>query len=135
MFGCDKMKGSGRWFKRADIYLLAAIFMCVIMAFAFHFLLGRNDGAECVVIEQDGEVLYRIPFTKLRQITVEWQDEYNVIRIEEDGFSVIEADCPDLLCVQQGKVTEAGTSVICLPHRLVVYIDGDSENTVDALTD
>ena len=36
-----------------------------------------------------------------------------------------EADCPDRLCVRQGAVSRVGESIICLPHELVVTVEGE----------
>ena len=44
------------------------------------------------------------------------------------------ADCPDQVCVRQGAVRYNGESIVCLPHRLIVSIEGGVENGVDGST-
>ena len=46
----------------------------------------------------------------------------NVILVEKGQISMIDADCPDKLCVKQGTVSESGESVVCLPNRVVVAV-------------
>lgn len=50
---------------------------------------------------------------------------YNKLHIEHDGISVTEADCRDHICMDQGKVSQAGVPIVCLPHRLTIEIEGD----------
>ena len=49
----------------------------------------------------------------------------NVIRVEPGRIVVVSADCPDKVCVHQGRVTTAGIPIVCMPHRLVIQIEGD----------
>ena len=48
----------------------------------------------------------------------------NTVHVEPDGVSVTYADCPDLLCVQQGKITTSAIPIVCVPHHLTVQIEG-----------
>ena len=48
----------------------------------------------------------------------------NTVLVESDGVSVTQADCPDLLCVQQGKITTSAIPIACVPHHLTVQIEG-----------
>ena len=45
-----------------------------------------------------------------------------------------EAGCPDKVCVSQGEISRTGESIICLPNRIVVTIEGNnkSEDDIDA---
>lgn len=55
---------------------------------------------------------------------------YNLISVT-DGMVVVEAaDCEDQICVRHKPVSSKGESIICLPHRLVVVVDGD-DNSID----
>ena len=44
-----------------------------------------------------------------------------------------QADCPDKLCVKQGKISKNGQSIICLPHKLTILVQADSEQEYDAV--
>ena len=54
----------------------------------------------------------------------------NTLVINGGKASIVSADCPDKLCVHQQEISKAGESIICLPHKLVVRIEGTGE--VDA---
>ena len=57
----------------------------------------------------------------------------NRLIIENGRAWIAEADCPDGLCVKQGMISQKGQSVICLPHKLVVVIEGGETAKIDAV--
>ena len=63
-------------------------------------------------------------------------DEYNVLQVDYNGINVIEASCPDLICVHTRNAHNTGDTICCLPHKLVINIVGDNiqEDDVDAVT-
>jgi len=69
------------------------------------------------------------PFT----LTVEGGGGFNIIAVERGRIRVSDADCPDGSCVRQGWVSGGVTPIVCLPHRLVIALEGGSANGVDAI--
>ena len=52
----------------------------------------------------------------------------------EDGWAWLrEANCPDKLCVRQGRVRYSGQVITCLPNRLTVTVEGGATNGVDVV--
>jgi len=54
------------------------------------------------------------------------------ITIEDGKVWVSSAPCPNKLCMRQGKIAKPGESIICLPNRLVITIQGAKQP--DAVT-
>ena len=50
----------------------------------------------------------------------------NVITVENGAVYMKEANCRDGLCIHQGKMKNAAKTIVCLPHKLVVRLEGDS---------
>ena len=48
-----------------------------------------------------------------------------VVRIENGEAWVSTSDCESGLCKRSGKISESGQSIVCLPNRLTVKIEGD----------
>lgn len=47
---------------------------------------------------------------------------------------MIEADCPDKLCVHQGYISRVGEVLVCIPNKVVVEIKSDdSEKELDGI--
>jgi hypothetical protein len=57
----------------------------------------------------------------------------NVLMLEHGRIRVSEADCPDGFCVRQGWLSSGAVPIVCLPHRLVIRLEGGSPPEVDAV--
>ncbi len=55
----------------------------------------------------------------------------NLLVIENGEARLTEANCPDLLCVKQGRIRYTGQTITCLPNRLTVTIEGGQSDGVD----
>lgn len=98
----------------------------VIGGVLLYLSLGRGEGTVAVV-SVDGEVLERIDLSKVREaydIPVTTPYGNNTVHVEPGAISVTEADCPDHVCIYQGRLTGSGIPIICMPHRLVIEIEG-----------
>jgi hypothetical protein len=113
--------------------ITAIVIACIIVissigVFAYlNIIKGSHHIAE---IKQDGKIIRTIDLDKVDkpvEIKIANKDGYNVIRIETGRIRIIDADCPDKLCVKAGWITESGQSVICLPHKLIIKIQGGSK--------
>ena len=98
----------------------------ILIGSLLYFVLG-NTGGTIAVITVDGEELDRIDLSRVKEsYDFEIRTEYgsNTVHVEPGGISVTKADCPDLICVHQGKITGGGIPIVCMPHRLVIQIEG-----------
>ncbi len=46
----------------------------------------------------------------------------NQLVINNGMVSITDANCPDKLCVHQGRITQTGQLITCLPNKVVVII-------------
>ncbi len=85
-------------------------------------LLFRLPG-DWVVVEVDGEEWGRYALDKGASIHIETEaGGYNVLEIADGCASVIEASCPDKLCVHQHRISHSDETIVCLPNRVVVSV-------------
>jgi hypothetical protein len=86
----------------------------------------------------DGECIRCVDLSQVTETetyTVEDDLGVNVIQIEPGRIRVLEADCPDQVCVDAGWLTDSAAPIVCLPHRLVIRLEGaGAEGGVDAVT-
>ena len=96
------------------------IFTVAAAAIAGGIYLSRGSSGNCVKIKSDGEVIEVIDLDKVTEpyyLNVEC-DGFNRIYVENGKIGVVEADCPDRICIKQ---SESGIfPVVCLPHKLVI---------------
>ena len=59
----------------------------------------------------------------------------NVLVIEDGAAYMREANCPDKFskngCVNTGKISYVGQTIVCLPNKIIVEIVGEGEGIVD----
>lgn len=113
---------------------IAIAVVIILSAAGFLFLnLGHAQGSE-VVISEGGSEYGTYPLSVDKVIEIKSDVGTNTVVIENDAVYMKHADCPDRYCVKQGRVTDSGDSIICLPHKLVVEVKSqDGENTIDAV--
>lgn len=108
--------------RKNDLLLIGGL----LLAAALVWLLVRPGGAGgWAVVTVDGEETARYPLDVERTVTL-GGDAYNVLRISGGTAAIIEANCGDHTCVRTGAVSREGETIVCLPHRLVVRIEGGS---------
>ena len=103
--------------------LLALIVLAGLLLYG---KLGRGEGMVAVV-SVNGEVLERIDLSKVREaydLDVATDFGRNIVHVEPGAISVTHADCPDQICVMQGRLSSSGIPIICMPNRLVISIEG-----------
>lgn len=117
---------------RNDV-LLVAVLLALAGALALFLLLNRQDGGY-VSVQVDGEVLMELPLNEDTELVLGEGEHTNTLIIRDGTAQVIEASCPDQVCVRQGAVRYEGESIVCLPHKLVISIEGGQKNGVDGAT-
>lgn len=107
------------------------IFVVLFLIFSAVFLLLKYLGHAGTVadIYIDGELYKKIDLDAVVSAydeKIESEYGYNIIHVENGGISVIEADCRDHICMHQGVITDDAVPIVCMPHRLVIEIEGDT---------
>lgn len=114
-----------------DILLILALIVLTGAAYGI-LRLTREPGNEAAVTV-DGQLVLTVPLTREATVTVgENRGFRNVVEVSGGRVRVLDADCPDRLCVRQGWIRYSGESIVCLPHKLVVTVRG-SEHDLDAV--
>ncbi len=114
---------------RNDIILI--IFLCVVAGLACFFMYFNDDSNETMQLQIviDGEIIDTYNFSSDKSFNKEIiLDIGNTVVIKNGQIYIKEANCPDELCIKQGKISNAGESIICLPHKLIVRIVDISED-------
>ncbi len=103
------------------------LFSVVLLGLLGYFALNELGGGTIAVITVDGVEYDRIDLSKVTEsydIDIDTQYGHNTVHVEPGRISVTEADCPDGVCVAQGAIDKGGVPIVCMPHRLVVKIEG-----------
>ncbi|MFI3253431.1 MAG: NusG domain II-containing protein [Eubacteriales bacterium] len=111
------------WWKKNAVFLLILVGI-FSLSLLWIFSMEEEEG-EIATISQRGEVLQEIDLSKVTEpyeISLTDGDRYNTIAVTLGEIAVIQANCPDKVCINQG-FRNSGT-IICLPHQLVISFSG-----------
>ena len=122
------------WLKthRNDAILIAAL-MLLGGALAVFLYATRQSGGY-VSVQMDGQTVMELPLSEDTQVLLGEDGHTNTLVIRNGTARVAEATCPDQICVRQGAVQYEGESIVCLPHKLVVSVEGGQGSGIDANT-
>lgn len=119
--------------KRND-FILAGVVL-VIAAFAIIYMNVIKKSGDTVIIKISGEVLKEMPLGEDATLEIEGVNGgVNTLVIEDGHADIIEASCPDKLCVRQKRIHFNGESLVCLPNKVVIEIKSDKESGIDAIS-
>ena len=113
--------------KRADLILVVAL---LLLAGALYLTLNANR-------QEGGVVVVRVDGVETERHSLAVDGTFplnggtNILVIRDGQAWLSEANCPDLLCVKQGKIHYTGQVITCLPNRLTVTVEGGESNGVD----
>lgn len=120
--------------KKLDFVIVAVL---MILSFLPEIILGASVGkgynntyAEITIngkmyktvalSEHSGEEIFEI----------KTDDGINIVKIKDNKIGIIEADCPDQVCMNPEYIEKPGQSLVCLPHKVMIEIKGLSDDDV-----
>jgi hypothetical protein len=107
-------------FEKWDIAVAIILLLALIAMLLVIFL--PNQG-KTVEVYKNGQLVASYPLDENRAF------EVGNIRIEifEGAVKVAESDCPDKLCVHSSAISASGSTIICVPNKVVIKITGKAE--------
>lgn len=115
----------------------AAVFILIIAVSALVIFFHRSlpKTAKTAQILQNGEVVRTVDLDidEPYEFEIVSDSGHNTIRVENGKIGVVDADCPDKICVRQGFIDNGALPIVCLPHRLSVVIT-DNGSEIDAVS-
>lgn len=116
--------------KKKDFILIGVIVAVIAIAITV-LSLTKKDG-DYVVVKVDGNEVARYSLTQDGEYSL--NGGTNVLRIENGKAYLVSANCPDHLCVKQGKIDQSGETITCLPNRLTVTVYSQTEGEVELVS-
>lgn len=107
----------------ADIAIIAGLLLLAAVLFFLYFNKGEKGAG--VIVRVDGVEIARYSLSDSGRY--ELNGGTNILVIEDGAAYMLEADCPDHICVSQGKVRYTGQCITCLPNKLTVTVYGTDQ--------
>ncbi len=102
--------------KKGILFIFILLLVCL-----YYIVATRTGSASIVSVSINGEQK-QFDLSQDQIYTIQTEKGYNILQIQNRTTTIIEADCPDQICVQQKTITHMGEMIVCLPHKVVVEI-------------
>lgn len=120
-----------RRFKKGDILLVSLVGLIgALLFFWSYFNVGSQPSNSLIaVVTREGKQIAEIDLNKVQETQyVKIEDGIKLtIEAEKGRIRVLDADCPDKICVKYGWLTKPGDQAICLPSKTIVKIKGEGK--------
>jgi hypothetical protein len=116
--------------KKKDILIIVGI-LVVALVFLLVVELTKEDGAS-VLVRINGEEVATYSLTIDAQY--ELNSGTNILCIKNNEAYLVDANCPDHLCVKQGKISKNGETITCLPNKLTITVIGAQDSSVELVS-
>ncbi len=108
--------------KQRNTLILVLILSAVLAAFLVQRQRLGREGARAV-IEVGGQAEAELDLSRDQELWVGTPETgRNLVRVEDGAVMVVQADCPDKICVHTGPISQEGEFIACLPHGMIIYI-------------
>lgn len=118
------MKNNKIW-----IFIIGIIFL---ISAVFSFIIYKSPAKGTIAnIYENGVCIKSIDLSKISkgyEFTVKTADGINVIAVEKNKISIVDADCKDHVCVDQGWISNSATPIVCLPHKVVIKFENTTKH-------
>ena len=102
--------------KKGDIFIICSVVAIFVLSVILLFSFSKQGSY--VVIKQDNKIIYN----KSININQTVDTTSNVIVIKDGEVYVSDATCKNQICVNSGKISKKGESIVCLPNKVIVEI-------------
>lgn len=116
--------------KKNDILLAVIVLIIAVFGLLFYRNLGKQT-AGTITVTVDGNVYGTYSLEQDQEISI---GKTNRLVIKDGKADMIEADCPDQICVDHKAISKNKESIVCLPNKVIVEVVGGEQASLDAVT-
>ena len=119
--------------KKEIIAVLILVLIAVVSFVCIRFFVEGKG--KYVKVYVNNKLTKTFDLNKDREYFIETKVGYNLLIIKNNKVRILDADCPNKICVDKGYISKNEESIICLPHHVVVTVESDEEKALDAVAD
>ena len=115
------------------IFFLVVIGLIFIISVGIRMIPKKNG--VYLVVTIDNQIYGSYSLEKDQQIDIKDSDGVitNSIGISNGKVSMIEANCPDQICVHHKEIEYGNETIICLPNKVILSIESTENSKIDVI--
>ncbi|MBR3601075.1 MAG: NusG domain II-containing protein [Lachnospiraceae bacterium] len=125
-----KTKGMRLRFCIGDVLVIGFVVMLAILIGVVFWIKTGTEEGNLVVVYREGEKIRELSLDKNTEIFIE-NSYTNKLVVKDKKVAIVESDCPGMDCVHSGWISGKGRSLVCLPNRVEIRIEGEVDSEVD----
>lgn len=130
----EQSKKVYRLFEKKDLFPFGIIIFIIVLVSLIIYTEGKNAEKTYAEITSDGARILTVDLSAnsdYSELPVE-NGFGTVIAYEDNEIWIKSSSCGERICVNTGKISKPGESIVCIPARLVITVKGGGDP--DAVT-
>lgn len=111
------------WRRLLPLDRLVVILLLLGVGASF-YVVGQRPKGQQLVVEQNGRVVFAAPLRSDRKVALTGPRGDTIVAIRNGRARIVEASCPDKVCMGMGEISRQGEVVACVPNFLLLHIEG-----------
>ena len=103
--------------KKGDIAVICSVAVAFVLSIVL--LIPFSKQGSRVVVKQDNKIVYNESININKTVDT----PTNTVIIKDGIVYISNATCKNQVCVNTGKISKKGESIVCLPNKVVVEIN------------
>ncbi|CUH92563.1 NusG domain II-containing protein [Herbinix luporum] len=118
--------------KKNDLYLIVGILTLIGISFLIINLYKTSGSKVIITVDGKEHKVFNLKEDTIYKIEHD-NGHWNTIEIKDGYVKMLDASCPDKLCVMHKKIQNNNESITCLPNKVVLRIIDGKEKGPDAV--
>lgn len=117
--------------KKGDLLLMGLLFIAGIGGLFFtRFLTERGNSLTIMA----GQSHYTFSLNQDRDVILKGPIGYTLLKIQNGQAWIVEAPCSYQICKRMGKISRTGQTLVCVPNRIFITVEGKKALDIDAVS-
>jgi hypothetical protein len=126
--------------KILDKIILVVLVILSILPAGIIMLAKSNNENSNIVIKVDNKIKKNIPLDNINESKIyefNFNNNIGYVEVKNGRVRMLEMNkeiCPDAICSETSWIDKGYQSIVCLPNNIVVTIEGNKDEGIDAQT-
>ena len=120
--------------KKKDVFLIIILLIIAGSTFLGYRYMSQveAEGEGKVIVTIGGEEYASYPLSLDAKIEIPAELGPSILEIKDGSAKMIQAACPDQICVHHREIYNTNDMIVCLPNKIIIEIDSTDIGEVDS---
>ena len=121
---------------RIDKLVIVLIVLAALVSIPLVMNASSSAQGATLSVFKSGQKIASYSLNEERQVKIAGGNGgYCLLQIRGGQAHISKSTCPLKICQKQGRISEAGQSIICAPMRLMFQVDSEQGGSLDAVNE